>query len=83
MGKRTCLVSPLTASNRASSTSGTFVVFLQHGWILVLGMARFFKSPRIVSIVTSRSDYDDEVDDTADISATNGLNIGILYSITT
>ena len=31
-----------------------------------------------MSIVTSRSDYDDEVDDTADISATDGLNIGIL-----
>ena len=35
------------------------------------------KSPPIVSIVTSRSDYDDEVENTADISATNGLNIGI------
>ena len=44
---------------------------------IVLGLARFLKSPPIVSIVTSRSDYDDEVDDTADISATNGLNIGI------
>ena len=49
---------------------------------LVFELARFFKSLTNVSIVTCRSDYDDEVDDRADISATIGLNIGIqLYRI--
>ena len=71
-----CLVSPLTPSNRAPQVVHSRYFFSMDGFI-VLGLARFLKSPPIVSIVTSRSDYDDEVDDTADISATNGLNIGI------
>ena len=44
---------------------------------LVFELARFFKSLTNVSNVTCRSDYDDGVDDTDDISATIGLNIGI------
>ena len=55
--------------------------FSSRDGFLVLKLARLLKFTidcEYTCTVTSKSDYDDDVDDTTDISATNMLNITII-----